>query len=47
MNRLLSLMSVICSLQLSAQTINGLFSSLANQQVKLTGFEGFSIYTIG
>ncbi|TVQ17574.1 MAG: hypothetical protein EA361_02280 [Bacteroidetes bacterium] len=30
-----------------AQSITGTFPALANQQIKLTGFEGFTIYTIG
>lgn len=36
----------LCLGYLNAQTITGTFSGIANQQVKLIGFDGFNTYTI-
>ncbi len=44
-NFLLTL-SLIISFQAYSQTITGTFSDLANQQIKLVGFNGFITYTI-
>ncbi len=37
---------LLSNISYSQNTITGTFPALANQQVKLTGFEGFSTYTI-